>query len=520
MATKMTFGECLKFLLSTLDISMNRLSKAINVDNSLVNRWVHGKRIPSYGTAYINSIAEYLSKNIHNTFQMKRLNELLLSICKDSDLRCSNEEKIKKILLEAQGYSIECKKKQGKEIKKQTYNKSVALSNDDKIIFGADDIFSAGISLLKIAASQRPRGNNTIYVTYNNEIKLTSKLNNRLIHYEKDLLQALNNGWQVFFLLRLNNNIDRIKKLIALVLPFLKTGKFYLYYYDKYGVLAEAKETYVVSGLGALSCISTKSSEEVDCAFYFKSRPAIDALRNYLEVLLKTYAKPLVNFYPPDLNIKHSYFLTKIEESIGNCYMYKPDLNISLIPEQLYKKLINSVKLSYNEEQIALKLYQAQLKTFLINIHNYEYKEIYLVNFIERLIIHQQLYFYCYPEVKVINLEFQDVIEILENTITLLRTYNNYYIAFISQKADSNVNLDDFFCVIKERKAVFYEIYESSTRNLKMQITIEEPMVIKAFEDYFKDIWEQIAPINKEKKEIIAWIQNQINIFKDNAIFE
>ena len=65
-----------------LDISMNQLSKAINVDSSLVSRWVSGKRIPAYNTIYIDSITEYFSRNIKNSFQEQNLNKVLLSLIK------------------------------------------------------------------------------------------------------------------------------------------------------------------------------------------------------------------------------------------------------------------------------------------------------------------------------------------------------------------------------------------------------------------------------------------------------
>ena len=90
----MKFGECLKQLLSILGISMNQLSKAINVDSSLVNRWVNDKRIPLYNTSYIEHISEYLSKNVTNTFQIQHLNKLFMDICKNGSSEDSIKDKI------------------------------------------------------------------------------------------------------------------------------------------------------------------------------------------------------------------------------------------------------------------------------------------------------------------------------------------------------------------------------------------------------------------------------------------
>lgn len=199
MITNMTFGECLKYMLSALDISINRLSKAINVDSSLVNRWIHGTRIPAYHTPYIESITEYLSRNVQNSFQMQHLNELYLNVCEDHALIDCNKEKIRIALLETQGYSIECKKNERRRNKASSINEeqmsklpdhyrqdtegefqtaeqahagdtpnptgSVALSNNDKIIFGTKNIISSYASLLEAALKKECKDNKIIYIT-------------------------------------------------------------------------------------------------------------------------------------------------------------------------------------------------------------------------------------------------------------------------------------------------------------------------------------------------------------------
>jgi len=107
----MTFGECLKYMLLALNLSMSRLAKSIHVDSSLVNRWVHGERIPPYDSSYIENIADYLSKNVYNEFQVNNINDILLKQGLKLDNVNNIDDKIKTALLEAQGYSFELKKK-------------------------------------------------------------------------------------------------------------------------------------------------------------------------------------------------------------------------------------------------------------------------------------------------------------------------------------------------------------------------------------------------------------------------
>lgn len=525
----MKFGECLKLLLSILGISMNQLSKAINVDNSLVNRWIHEKRTPLYNTTYIERISEYSSKNVNNTFQVQHLNGLFTDICKNSSSEDSIKEKIIKILSEAQGYSIECKKNKqitnfaDKDNFKSEFSDEllcdpselIGLSSEDKIVTGSSNIFNASNHLLKAAASQNCRSNNTIYISLINDVNMADVQFSDLIHWREIIIEAIRNGWNVIFFIRLNNNIDRIIKLINLAKSLVKTGKFNPYYLKRYDIFSTGRENLCVPGVGALSCFSTKPLSGVDCAFYLKTKAAVDIIENYFKVLLATCAQPLFNYYQVNNSLEFYHNLVKNEESIGNRILYKYCFSILTIPRNLYIRILKRIGLSHHEMIISQECYEKRLKAFLVNIQNYEYKDIYFYESVIQLIKHKQFYFYYHMGVKLIDLEVEDIIEILHNIICLLKSYKNYNIAFTRQYTDSISTINEFYCVVKERQAVLLEIYEPTKSMPLVQLSIEEPMVVKAIEEYFAEKWEQIAPINKDKNEVIRWIQSQIELLEN-----
>ncbi len=37
-------------------------------------------------------------------------------------------------------------------------------------------------------------------------------------------------------------------------------------------------------------------------------------------------------------------------------------------------------------------------------------------------------------------------------------------------------------------------------------------MTVKAFTEYFNKIWDKISPVNKDKDEIVTWLQSYITI--------
>lgn len=546
MRTNVKFGECLNSLLYTLGISMSQLSKIINVDSSLVNRWVNGKRVPAYNTKYIENIAEYLAKNIKNSFQKQSINELFLNVCGDNESVDNMEEKIKRILFESQGHSIECRKKGLRDrkshfisekripkylsnghlyFKKQNnikneylitnankFSSSVDLSSEDKIIFGSDNILSAGVFLLETAASQECKNNNTIYITYNN-INETNNHHNDLIHYRNILLKAINNGWNVSLLLRLNN-ISRAIRFIDFIKPLIGVEGLSLHYIDKYNSSTIGKEYIVVPGVGALSSFSTNTNSKINCAFYLKNKTAVDIFKNHFKVFLSTYAQPLIKYYPPENSIDYSCYLVKCEENIGSRLLYNYYFSVLTLPKNLYIKLLKKKMLSNDEILIALDFYTRRLNAFITNVKNYEYNDIYLADSINDLIKHRQFYLYDYTGIELIDLEVQDIIELFHNIINLLEAYDNYNIAIMSGDTDRMIKSSDFYCMVKERQAVLLEMSQPSEIAKKIRISIKEPMMIKSFEEYLREIWDRIAPVNKDKKEVITWIQRQIYLLE------
>lgn len=528
MTTNIKFGECLNFLLSTLDISINRLSKAINVDCSLVNRWIHEKRIPSYDTIYIESISEYLSKKIQNSFQMQDLDELFLRVCKDAAIGIGMKDKIKKVLSETQGYSIECRKKEMKEAKncsigmeqisKYNLTPHINLSSEDKIIIGSENVLSASISLLETAADQKCEMSNTIYISFNNEMDYTNYPHTDLIRWRNVLLKAISNGWNVLFLFRIDSNIYRTVGFIHFAQPLISTGKFCPYYFKKYDTFSSGNEAIIVPGIGALFCLPTHLQLTIDSAFYFKNKVAVDIFKNYFEVLYSSYCQPLVKYTLNHMEFYHC--VIESEDRIGNRFIYKYDFSILTLPENLYKKLLKRKKLSRNEVQKSLELYKKRLDAFLLNIHQNEYFDICLTDSINNLVKHKQFYFYCHTGFEKMDLEIQDIIEHLQNIINLLETYDNYHIAFMSQNHNNAASYINFLCcVVKERQAVMIAALKPAKYLPEVRLTIEEPMLVRAFEVYYKEIWEHIAPVNKDKKEVINWLQSQINFLKREASF-
>lgn len=535
MNHKLTFGKCLKLLLTTLNISMSQLAKSINVDNSLVSRWVNEKRIPTSGNFYVERIAEYLSDNLFDPIHINLIDNLCNDFYnKDSVVEISNKDKIRKILYACLIYSKESKEQKNTNSvefmnsyhndtkvntnKKNTHGNiitnSVDLSSDDKIIYGISNIFSAGISLIQSAIENKHKENKIIYISYYNDFYHSFFSKNRLNYLRNILLETINNGWQIVFLLHLDNNVGKAVKFIHFVLPLITTGSINIYYITKHESSFMSKELYVVSGIGALSCYSTDPHSGINCGFYINSIEAINIFHNYINQLLKNNANNLLKNYHRDGKIDDSIELTDLHIKQGELLSYNCNFTNIFIPEKLYQKLLNQTELTAKEKTISMNYYKRQLLHFHKNIRNFKYKDICFADMIEKHIEEGVLYFFTYNEVKKIHVETQDMIDYLDNIIHYIKDYDNYDIAVIFENKDDFIK--DISYIIKERKYVFLYTLDLKESDTNIKLSVTEPMFIKSFMEYYYSLWEKISPVNKDKDDIIRWIQNNIDSLRNN----
>ena len=537
----MTFGECLKCMLSALDVSMNRLAKSINVDNSLVNRWVHGERIPPYGSSYIENIAGYLSKNVHYAYQIKNLNELFIRQGLYPSNTSNIEDRIKRVLSEAQGYSYECKKRilkdkrikiKGKTAEEKNYKAKFegsiktntephifqmkttddifALSSNDKVILGSDNINMLVLDLLDEAVRADWHKNKIIYMTYNNNVVRTD---DEIANIRNRFIRAIKNGWKIIILIKLDNDLCRILNFIKFAMPLIISGGLIIYYYNRYGLFDVEREAFVIPEIGAVSSfVYNNCNSELNTAFYLKSGSAVNVFKEYFEAMLKNDAHPLIRNFAVNEYTEYCRILTEADEAVGSRMSYKSNLNTLMLPEQIYIKLLKKYKLSDDVIGFAFKNYKKQCNSFKRNIRHYEYNEIYLMDSINSLIEGQEFYLYYYSGIQQIKLDIEDIIELLKNIIHNLETYKHYNISFINERAESLTAIKNFSFVLKERKALFYENYRLKDNYPEVSVFVDEPLFVKAFEEYFRRTWEEnIAPVHKEKLEVIKLLQRHMD---------
>lgn len=525
MTNEKAFGNCLSELLQIFSLKGSTLARGINVDSSLVYKWLRNERVPSYNSAYIDLITEFFVNNISNSFQK----EMVVDTFKKWSLQEKNPENIsikdniRTHLLEAQGYSIELlANKINRNNNVKNLSKDMPLPGFDvvKIISGHEEVLRFSLDTLEKIPKNPIDKDDTILITLNSDMDLfpSNKVFNE--RWKKILENVLQNGWKIVYLVKLNNNKKRTIKIIEDMQLALCTSRYYLYYYKDISNTCTENELIIVPNVGALYCFSSQLKDKVDSAFFFKSKESIKILSGHFFQFFSS-AKPLLKSYNSKKAVQLNNLFIEAEEALGDKYVFKKDISTITLPIVLYEKYLKAANRTEEEISEYLFLHKRRLHAFKTQIKYYKFKDIFFKESIEKLILEKKYSFDPYYIYENNILRNEDIICHLKNIIYMLEKYNNYEIAIVNRKDYENITKLSW--MVKENNSVFISpctcniknkaIYESFKD--ETNLFISENDVVDAFSNYFFSLWNDIPNPDKEKKSVIKWIQSQIALLEN-----
>lgn len=530
MNNELEFSLCLKQLLDILGISGTRLAKAINVDPSLVSKWRNGRRVISPSSNHLNQISNYIFKNVTNTYQEKAIWNISdeYNIPIEIEASCSLKKYVHAILSTTNQASIikhQNNKERVSQVKvdakntlddkyqinentissyKNTNCNSISSKKFD-LVLGPRNILNESIGLLKSALDKPCPTNEPILITFFSESKSFSDFEDIYLEYCKVLMQVMEKGWNIKFLIRLNGNINRNLMIINEIKMLAMSGRFCPYYIKKYNFWDIPRDYIVVPTVGTLSSIGSQDINKLDSAFLTRDKQTTQILKNHINQLLKL-SSPILNTSP---NIKDLDLLSKIavlEEYNGDRYSFEPCLSIFSIPLDLYEKYLYLNKNEMYNEKFKKRIccHKRRMETFIRQIKYYNYYDICSKKAIEALV---KNYKYSYIRAKP-----SDILIYLKNTIHMLEKYENYHIALLNDNEIEN-DFNISWLIKDSYNVVIYnhnQLKEDSPYHKRIGFTISEPTLVNTFKHHFQNMWEEMAPICKDKKSVIFWLKNQI----------
>lgn len=540
-----TFGECLAAVLNALELKCSKMAREINVDPSLIYRWLRNERVPSYDTSYIEQISTYVTGKICNSYQMEAISDLLKSHGIDAPSDTEDlQKKIKMWLEESQGYSLMLRKK-AKSLNRRHLDSSTkkssqgnrasgtdrvickpVLDNQDSaanrdfvcyhdhidVIKGSMEVAYAAIRLLSQAIKAPVPDDNKILITLNSKMNIL--LDDKFLRQEltQTLKDALSHGWSIIFQIRINDNVERTTEIIEIIQPLLSHGNIIIYYHQASDENCAVSELCIVPSVGALFIFSSKADHPANTAFWYHEKECMEALASYFFQYL-TFAKPLLRLYPSPKTIHFLNACAEAEEAPGDKYAFKNGLNTITMPLSLYERYISCCKLSEHEISLRKFLHGKRLESFESQVNYYKYKDICPIESLEKLVKDKK---YPMDEYYMLDnriLSNEDIVCHLENLVKMLERYDNYEIAFVSEK-----DFEDLYNVCWEIKGHSRIFIESMNRGgltsddscTKRNYSSAEKHIVNGFRHYFLKIWDEIPTANKDKSNAIQFIKSLI----------
>ena len=514
------FDSCLKYLLSALDVSVSRLSKTINVDSSLVNRWVSGKRIPAYHSAYIEKITEYLAQNTINSFQKEKIVAFMEKSGLPYSTDKSYKEQLRLLLLEAQGFSLEQKRMEKLEKRKDILSpsaeasrnaemSSLGFSPEDKLIFGRNRILMSALNILDVMAGFSQVKNLRLILSL-------SQGSNPLFldpYWLHHASARLDKDTEIILLIP---GYDDIKKLITLLKNYCFSGivkKCTIYYLKKHDLLTTKRDLMLSPEAGMLSCFPADHEKKHEWAMLFKNKMAVEFYSSYMRALIKEMTRPL--FLSCMQGNAACYFRSRYDSEghEGPRYLLQKHINPMLLTESLFQKYLKAKVLSPEKRHEELTLFQKYHQIFIHNLKCFGSMDLFYIEShsvlspTEPLIIDGPL-----GACRLL-LDDNDKLELLENMVELLQTHEKYQAAFIPLHYMDRLLESQVQIAVKSRYLAFMEV--EAVPSSPVRYIADDPLVLQALEDYIREIWSLTSPAYRMKDATIAYLKSLIAPLKD-----
>lgn len=538
MDNRIDFGTCLNQLLLIREWSASKLAKEISIDPSYLRKWVRSERVPSLKTNYTKQIAVSISSGMEFPSKKAMYDEFLnyiRSISGDVDENRSLQDIIEELLISAQFFSLSSKPQissntnsanekkiinilvhteSGRhDLSSEGSEKTIVkdLADLPSYIEGRHEVTTAILSILQAALDDETFSNNQIFITYQSKEYCFD--GNALYYdtFKKIISELLDKDCRINYLCRFSRNINRSLKLVSEIIEwaYYKDG-FLPAFFTKYGITTPPSEIIVAKGIGSLFCFAAESDECVDRAFFYREKEAVEAAYNYAIKMYKE-TTPLIKV----LQTEDAYFkfITSKDRQSGDFFLISYDIYSYTIPMNLWEKYLHRSLKSEAAIKQHMELIGERTELFCEDVKKHKVRHVYRIEAINHL-VKTASYFsgekYQIPKPP-------EVLEHLRNIINLLKTYENFEIALLSE--NQNDVIPYYQWEVKGGNTVVMSTWNTKKECGYINLAITEETVAGAFHDYFLDIWDRITPKYRDKAYVISWFEDQAKWFENNMLY-
>jgi hypothetical protein len=514
-----SFGGYLNTLLTERNLTPRDLASLLELDLSLVYKWLRGERTPRFNSGHADSIAEAL--HLPPTERQTLFQSQVRSLRERPAQRSRPTPRSRFISAPVDALI-------GRRMIAHTGRaptprgvKGSAMAPADGAVRGPRAALEAAIEILATAPSPRSL-DQTIQLTWQGEGALDPFNPPFGTNWVYALRGALARGWRARQIWRLNRDISRSVTLVQTMLDLLGAGEYESLYVPKHETLQTPYDMLIVPDHAAALFFATADGSTVDSALVTHD-PAQIALFSAHFDLLGKHAQPLIEAYPRRMVGLFDKVLVESEIRVpGRLFVkYSPSLmtepaewssETSFWTERMREMGFSGAALTHRIESR-----RQRLMALLAHAETTDYRDICTMQSIEDIAQHG--WYLRNAEARPIKgAPVAERRQHLQHAIEVLRRYPHFQLGLLDdgEAEELRVARETQWEILGEQRVLINtRSLDSEDQPVDLDITLDEPGIVAAFVEHFESHWRRMAPEHRDRDWVIQWLEEQLRAIPD-----
>jgi hypothetical protein len=509
-----SFGGYLSTVLADRQLTPRDLASLLEVDLSLVYKWLRGERTPRFNSGHADRIAQALElpPSARQTLlqsQVRSLRERPAQRSRPAPRGHFVSAPVDS-LIDYRTKSLPGRAPTPRGVRRAT--KALV----EGAVRGPRAALEAAIELLATAPSPRSL-DQTIQLTWQSAGALDPFHPPFGTEWIYELRGALARGWQAQQLWRLNRDISRSVTLVQTMLDLVGAGAYESFFIPKHETLQVPYDLLIIPDHAAALFFATANGATVDSAVVTRD-PAQIALYSAHFALLAKQAQPLMESYPRRLVGLFDQVQVESElRSPGRLIVkYAPSVitepadftsESSFLAQRMREMGFAGAALHQRLERR-----RERLTALLAHAETTDSRDICTMQAIEE-IVRQGWYLENAQLRPTTGAPVAERRQHLHNMIAVLERYPHYHLALLDEDEarDLQVTRETVWEILgAERVLINACSIDSDDQPVYLDITLDEPHLVAAFVAHFESLWQRIAPAHRDKQWVIAWLKKRL----------
>lgn len=493
------------------------LAQAIHVEHSVVYRWLRDERVPALNSGVLENIAAYLDLSSRECTQLRQA--LITSLEAPPKVRSATAKSSKKARVAARRIVRQTPpRSEHRHEPVPTPARDETVVSDSELR-GRANVLRAAIALLENVPVCEPPGSQSILLTMQGKEPFEGLPDGRSLSgaWKHALRTALTRGWRVQQVWRLDKNIDRSFRLVEMMLELLGAGHYQPSYVTRYGLLRPTYDLLIIPGNAGLLMLATQQDEYVDAAVLMRDTEQLEVLTAHFSQLLAN-TRPLLRNLEHDQELEFNRVLAQAESEPGGRRLAKQGLSALTHPPEFWEEDSLWVRCALEGNFVS----STQLREYM-ELHN-KRRDLFdrrvrsganaYIDMCSKRALMELVDAGQYPPdepVFGITMPLPLRLQHLRHLVGILRKYPHYQL-ILADAAEESAFPSSTYCMITGGSDAFLSLWSRDVtgRPIQVPLHITEPTLVGALRAYFDDVCEHIAEQNRDKEQVIAWLNGQI----------